>query len=192
MTADRATVLVVDDEPDLADLYADWVSGEYDVRTAHGGEEALEKLDDEVDVALIDRLMPELSGDEVLEAVRTEGLDCRVAMVTAVEPDFDIVEMGFDSYVVKPVDREELLGVVDRLLTRTTYDEQLRDLFALASKRAALEAQKPRTELEESDAYAELTDRLERLHDELDETVDDLDERDFEVTLRQLDIDDRS
>ena len=64
--AEEATVMLVDDEPTLVDLYETFLSGEYDVRTATGGTEALEVMDESVDVALLDRRMPELSGDEVL------------------------------------------------------------------------------------------------------------------------------
>jgi len=106
MSEQPPLVLVVEDEPDLADLYAAWLGDEYRVRTAYGGQEALDELDeadDEVDAILLDRRMPGLSGDEVLAAVRERGIDCRVAMVTAVEPDFDILKMGFDDYLVKPV-----------------------------------------------------------------------------------------
>ena len=81
-------VLVVEDEPDLADLYATWLKIDYSVRTAYGGEEAVEQLDDEIDVVLLDRRMPGLSGDEVLTKIRERGIDCYVSMVTAVEPDF--------------------------------------------------------------------------------------------------------
>ncbi len=87
MSDDLPLVLVVEDEPDLADLYATWLRGEYRVRVAYGGREALEKLDDEVEVVLLDRRMPDLSGDEALKEIRERGFDCRVAMVTAVEPD---------------------------------------------------------------------------------------------------------
>ena len=99
--SDRPVVVVVDDEPDLAELYTAWLGDSYDVRTAYGGEEAVELINADADVALVDRLMPEKSGDEVLSTVREQGYDCRVAMVTAVEPDFDIIEMGFDAYLVK-------------------------------------------------------------------------------------------
>ncbi len=187
MSESRPTILVIDDEPDLADLYAAWLTSEYDVRTAYGGEEALEAIDGDVSVALIDRLMPDLSGDEVLERIREQGYDCRVAMVTAVEPDFDIIGMGFDDYLVKPVRREDLQGAVESLLTRTNYDTQLREYFSLVSKRAALEAQKSDRELAESEAYAELTAEIEDLRDRLDETTSNLDANDFEVALRQLD-----
>ena len=80
----------------------------HDVRTAYGGEEALEKADEDVDLVFLDRQMPDMSGDDVLERVRERGLDCRVVMVTAVDPDFDIVEMPFDDYLTKPVMRDDV------------------------------------------------------------------------------------
>jgi DNA-binding response OmpR family regulator len=190
--SEMATVLVVDDERDLADLYAAWLSGEYDVRTAYGGQEALDTLNGDIDVALIDRLMPQVSGDEVLEQIRQSSYDCRVSMVTAVEPDFDIIEMGFDEYIVKPIRREELTGVVESLLSRSAYDSQLQEFFSLASKRAALQSQKGQHELENSEAYHQLTERVEQLRTELDRTAEDLSTRDFEVQLRKLNTDNPS
>ena len=164
-------VLVVEDERDLADLYATWLRGEYRVRVAYGGREAIEKLDSEVDVALLDRRMPDLSGDETLEAIREEGIECRVAMVTAVEPDFDIVEMGFDDYLVKPVSRESLTGTVENLLLRDTYDEGIQELFALASKKALLESEKDPATLDANEEYQELSERVAELRSDLDETL---------------------
>jgi DNA-binding response OmpR family regulator len=188
-TTEAATVLVVDDERDLADLYAAWLSQEYDVRTAYGGQEALDALDEDVDVALIDRLMPQVSGDEVLEHIREAEYDCRVSMVTAVEPDFDIIEMGFDEYIVKPIRREALVDTVESLLSRSTYDSQLQEFFSLASKRAALQSQKSQHELENSEAYSDLTERVETLRTDLDRTAENLSTRDFEVQLRKLNAD---
>ncbi len=190
MSDEPPTVLVVDDEPDLADLYADWLEADYEVLTAYGGREALDLLDEGVDVALLDRLMPEVSGDEVLEAIRSRDDECRVAMITAVEPDFDILEMGFDEYIVKPVGRDDLRSVVESLRSRATYDEQVQRFYALASKRAALETGKPPHELEESEAYASLTDQLDALRSDLDRTTDRMSPRDFEIQLRQIDVDD--
>lgn len=180
------TVLVVDDEPGLAELYAAWLAGDYHVRTAHDGREAIEEMSNDVAVALIDRMMPVHSGDEVLDRMRSAGYDCRVAMVTAVEPDFDILEMGFDDYLVKPVRRGELQEAVASLFSRTTYDTLVCDYFALVSKRAALETRKSTAELEANEAYAELLDRIEVLSDRLDRTVERFDTDDLEVTLRRL------
>ncbi|WP_254829468.1 response regulator transcription factor [Haloglomus salinum] len=180
------TVLVVDDEPDLTDLYAAWLDEGYETRVAYGGKEAIEAFDEDVDVALIDRLMPEMSGDEVLEHIRETGHDCQVAMVTAVEPDFDIIEMGFDDYLVKPILRDELLEAVQNLLSRVEYDNQLRDLYALVSKRAALVTQKSEEELSNSQEYQKLEAEIEELQAELDRTAMELTDDDFEVAFRKL------
>jgi DNA-binding response OmpR family regulator len=188
MTSDaqQRTILVVDDEPDLADLYAAWLDERYETRVAYGGEEAIELFDEDVDVALIDRLMPEISGDEVLERIRETGHDCQVAMVTAVEPDFDIIEMGFDEYIVKPILRDDLVESVENLLSRRDYDTQLQKLYALVSKRAALVTQKSEEELASSAEYQELEARIDDLQAKLDQTAAELEPDDFEVAFRKL------
>jgi DNA-binding response OmpR family regulator len=175
MTDEPPLVLVVEDEPDLADLYATWLQTEYRVRTAYGGEEAVDQLDDEIDVILLDRRMPGLSGDEVLEEVRERGIDCRVSMVTAVEPDFDIIEMGFDTYLVKPVQRDTLSETIEDLLTRNSYESGVQELFSLSSKKALLESEKSQSALADNEEYQELSERIEELREELDTTMDSLD-----------------
>ena len=187
MSEHSPLVLVVEDEPDLADLYAAWLENSYRVRTAYGGREALDQLDDDVDVVLLDRRMPGLSGDEVLDAIQERSIGCQVAMVTAVEPDFDVLEMGFDDYLVKPVTREELLDTVDDLERRSTYDAGVQELFSLASKKALLEAEKTDTELAENAEYQQLTERLESLRAELDTTIDEMSGRqEFETLFREF------
>jgi DNA-binding response OmpR family regulator len=176
MSDEGPLVLVVEDEPDLADLYATWLSVEYEVRTAYGGREAIELLDDVVDVILLDRRMPDLPGDEVLEVVRDRDLECRVAMVTAVEPDFDIIAMGFDDYLVKPVSKDDLRDTVDSLLLRDEYDEGIGELFSLASKKALLESEKGPEDLQTNDEYQHLTDRISDLRTNLDTTLQNLDD----------------
>ncbi|MFB6197897.1 MAG: response regulator [Halobacteriaceae archaeon] len=186
----ESTVLVVDDEKSLADLYAEWLASEYTVRTAYDGKEALDVIDDDVDVILLDRRMPDLSGDEVLTEIRNQGFECRVAMVTAVEPDFDVLEMEFDAYLTKPVSRDELFEIVDRLLAQATYEQDIQRYFALLSKRTALENEKPPEELEYSEEYAELLDELSRTEAELDTTLDEFNEGDFKSLFDTLDLDD--
>ncbi len=193
MSEPRPTVVVVEDEPDLADLYAAWLEDEYDAHPAYGGEDALELVDelDDVDVVLLDRRMPDISGDEVLTAMEDRDVDARVAMVSAVEPDFDIVAMGFDDYLVKPVAREALEETVSKLLLRDEYAVGVRELFSLASKKALLEAEKSAAELDGSEEYAELSARIEDRRSRLDETLDELSEQsDLSELYRDLDIDD--
>jgi DNA-binding response OmpR family regulator len=182
----RATVLVVEDEAPLVEIYARWLEGEYRVRTAQSGEVALERLDGSVDVVLLDRLMPGMSGDEVLETIGERGLNPRVAMVTAVEPDFDIVRMGFDDYLTKPIDRKELLATVERLLARASFADLEREYYALIEKQAALQSAKSTEELERNEEYAELRARVEALSEELDSVMPELDDGDFVAMVRDI------
>ncbi|ADQ67525.1 response regulator with chey-like receiver domain and winged-helix DNA-binding domain [Halogeometricum borinquense DSM 11551] len=187
MSADQPLVLIVEDEPDLADLYATWLREKCRVRVAYGGREALDELDDDVDVVLLDRRMPDLSGDEALTEIRNRGFECRVAMVTAVEPDFDIVAMGFDDYLVKPVSKEALEETVENLLRRNTYNDGVQELFSLASKKALLESEKDPATLEDNEEYQELDARLSKLREDLDETLQQFDEeRDIAAVYRDL------
>ena len=180
----ETTILIVDDESAVTDVYAAHLQDEYDVRTAYDGSEAVEKLDEDVDAVLLDRRMPGMSGDEVLEHIRDEGYECRVAMVTAVDPDFDILDMGFDDYVVKPVSRDDLYDTVDRLLTYTSYDDTFQEYFSLVSKRAALQTSKSQSALETNEEYQELTERINELEADLDDAMMDLDEGEFGALFR--------
>jgi DNA-binding NtrC family response regulator len=171
-----ATVLVVDDERAVADAYSAQLEVEYDVRTAYDGAAALETVDDAVDVVLLDRRMPSMSGDEVLDELRDRELDCRVIMVTAVDPDFDIVDMPFEDYLQKPVDRQDLYGAIERQLTVEEYDEQVDEYLELNTKMGLLEEEKPPQELAESESVQSMKERAESLKQELDQTVMEFDD----------------
>jgi len=180
-------VLIVEDEPEVAETYRLWLQDGYEVRVAQNGDEGLDKLDDEVDVVLLDRMMPGLSGDQVLELIREEALGCRVAMVTAVEPDFDILEMGFDAYLSKPIGSDQLEETIENLLDRSEYDDLLQEYYSLVEKQATLEATKSRVELADSEEYERLTSEIGALRDALADTLDGIeDDEDFIATVRRL------
>ncbi len=173
-----AHVLIVEDESDLAALYATWLPDEFSVTTTDDGNEALALIDDSVDVVLLDRRMPALSGDSILGTIRERELDCRIAMVTAVEPDFGVIEMGFDEYLVKPVSKADIRSVVDQLLLRSTYDDQLQEYFSLAAKKALLDTEKTDAELKAHSEYAALEDQLAVLRASVDDTLAELFDQD--------------
>jgi DNA-binding response OmpR family regulator len=163
------SVLVVDDEPESADLYADFLAQDYTVRTVYDGDAAIDAVRaDSFDVVLLDRRMPGTSGDEVLHTIRSEGFDCKVAMVTAVMPDFDILEMGCEDYLVKPVSMDDLQATVERLRILDAYDEKYQELSAKRIKRNVLQVEKRPGELASSDRYRALCDRVEELEAELE------------------------
>ncbi|QPV62583.1 response regulator [Halosimplex litoreum] len=159
MTTEPA-VLVVDDNRVVADTYAAFLTDEYAVEAVYDGEAALDAVGPGVDVVLLDRRMPGLSGEEVLARIEERVLDCRVVMVTAVDPAVDVVDLPFDEYVVKPIGRPELLAVVEEMHRRATYDDALRGFLALASKKATLEARVDEAELADSEPYQRVEERL--------------------------------
>ncbi|WP_459194423.1 response regulator [Halosimplex sp. J119] len=183
-TSTGPRVLIVDDEAEVADVYALRLREEYDTETAYGGEKALEVVDESVDVVLLDRRMPEVSGDDVLAAIRERGLDTRVIMITAVDPDFDIVDMPFDDYLCKPVQKGDLVAAIEQQLTASRYDERLTEYLEVTSKLALLEAEKSESELDASDDVTDLRERAERLRAEIDEALAEFD--DFEAAFNEI------
>jgi DNA-binding response OmpR family regulator len=162
------TVLVVDDEPEVTDAYALRLRQRYDdVRTAYGGEEALAAMDESVDVVLLDRRMP-FSGDKVLTELRDRGYDCQVVMITAVNPGFDIVDMPFDDYLCKPIEKADLFAAVDQQVAAASYDDPLSEFFSLTAKLAVLEAEQTPEQLEESSEYVRMQRRAAELREGLD------------------------
>lgn len=179
-------VLIVEDEPEVADLYRGYLAGDYDVTVANTGSEALELVDADIDAVLLDRRLPDTSGAEVLAELRERDLDCRVAMVTAVEPDVDIVEMGFDLYLVKPATRDDIQSAVERLGTRAQYDDVLRETAALVTKRAVLEAERTPAELRSSPEYDDLLDDIDALQADLDDLASAFSPDDYRMLFRDM------
>lgn len=184
--SDPPVVLIVEDEPDVADTYERWLQ-DYDVRRVETGDAALAQLDETVDVVLLDRMLPGMSGADVLDEIRSRGIDCRVAMVTAVDPSFDIIEMGFDEYITKPPDRVELRETVERLLHRATLDGDLQEYYSLVARRAALESEFAETHLESNEEYAELVGRIETHRAAVDDAMGDMaSDSDFVGAVREI------
>jgi len=172
---DRPVVLAVDDEKRVVQAFQIWLGDGYDVRIATGGHEALEKIDNTVDVVLLDRHMPDMSGDDVLERIREAEYDCRVAMVTAVAPEFEIVDMDFDHYISKPVDDSDLTMVVDRLLDIQSYDDALAELYRVTQKIAILEDEMTESRLDHHDQYASLVAERDRLREKTHDQIGEMD-----------------
>jgi DNA-binding response OmpR family regulator len=171
---ERANVLIVDDEERVAETYRIRLRDDYDVDVATGGREALEMVDEDHDVVLLDRRMPDVSGDEVLDEIRERDLSCKVVMVTAVDPDFDLVNMECDDYIVKPVEDNELHEAIDRALQIAAYGQRRQELGAKKLKRNVLDVEMHEEERKESEEYQTLEAEIADLEAEVDELEADL------------------
>lgn len=174
-------VLMVDDEKEVANAYALRLQGVAEVDTAHGGDDALsiiDNSDDPPDVILLDRHMPGQSGDDVLQSIRERDVRTRVIMVTAIDPGLDILELPFDDYLCKPVERDDLRIAVREQCQVLAY-ELLGEYFHLESKRAVIEAELPPDDLESHNQFQDLKSQIDdlkhrttRLLPEADELID--------------------
>lgn len=118
-----ATILIVDDEPDLCVLLSRWLTSEgYSCDTANDGQMAVQLLEQKkFDLVLSDFMMPGMSGIDLLTFVRCAFQDMAFLMVTAVDDRSTAVlalDLGAYGYVIKPFDRKEILISVVNALER--------------------------------------------------------------------------
>ncbi|MBX0328125.1 response regulator [Oscillochloris sp. ZM17-4] len=125
----QAHVLVVDDDPYVRDMLKHWLgSANYDVQFASLGREALTMVPKmNPDLVLLDVLMPDVDGLEVLDLLRSSGCDAAVVLTTAYGSEriaVNAMRRGADDYLRKPIQAEELQTVLNRNLERLRLRRQ--------------------------------------------------------------------
>lgn len=186
MDNELPTVLIVEDEEDLVDLYAAYLAEMAQTRQAGTGAEARELMAADVDVVLLDRRLPDMMGEELIPEFREQNPDVGIAMVTAVEPDFDILDIGFDDYLTKPVDKHALKELVHTLSTRSQYGSNVREYFSLLSKRAALLTTHAEDDLRDNPDYQALETHISERKSDVDTLLKNFSEEDYIAQFRQL------
>jgi two-component system phosphate regulon response regulator PhoB len=118
-------VLVAEDEPDIAALVAYQLTREgYRVETAGSGLEALEAVGREIpDLLVLDRMLPGLSGDEVLKQLKMEPATANIPVLVLTakreqEDRIEGLELGADDYLTKPFSPRELVLRAQAILRR--------------------------------------------------------------------------
>lgn len=167
----RTEVLVVDDDRMLADLFAEWVQEKWHCTAVNTGAAAVEAADGDTDVVLLDRQMPEMRGEAVLETLREAELSVQVMMVSGVSPDVDIVDLPIGDYLQKPADRPTLQSKIEGLLIRRTYHPVVQRFYNCARKIELLESHLGTADLADSEAYVRLKVRADELRQEADATL---------------------
>ena len=119
-----AKILIIEDEPDMVLGLKDNFEFEgYEVLTASDGQAGLERARSaKPDLVILDIMLPKLSGLEVCKALRGEGFEAPIVMLTARGQEIDKVvglELGADDYVTKPFSIRELLARVRAILRRS-------------------------------------------------------------------------
>lgn len=115
-------ILIIDDDVELVDLLSQYLASEGFITSAcHDGVSGLERAhSDDIDLILLDVMMPELNGFEVLKALGGK-YKTPVLMLTARGDDTDRIlglELGADDYLAKPFQHRELLARIRAILRR--------------------------------------------------------------------------
>ncbi|MDF2993978.1 MAG: response regulator consisting of a CheY-like receiver domain and a winged-helix DNA-binding domain [Microbacterium sp.] len=136
-------VLIVEDEPDLADPLAYLLRREgYEIEIAEDGAVALAAFHDRgADIVLLDLMLPGMPGTEVCRQMRLSS-HVPIIMLTAKDSEVDIVvglELGADDYVTKPYSTRELLARMRAVLRRRTPDDTDLDDRVLSGGRVTLD-----------------------------------------------------
>jgi DNA-binding NtrC family response regulator len=119
----KGKVLVVDDELDIREGLDTLLSLEgYTVELAINGAEGVRKIESRAyDLVLLDLMMPDRSGMDVLRDVRQRDRETPIFMITAygsVEAAVDALKLGANDYFSKPWDNEKLLIEIDRMISK--------------------------------------------------------------------------
>jgi DNA-binding response OmpR family regulator len=116
-------IMVVDDEKDIVDIVASFLESEgYTVHSALGGEECIESIKDiNPELLLMDVMMPDMNGWEVLRELKNRGVldKIKVIMLTVVkEPKQEYADLSpyVLDYITKPFNKIDLLKRVTRLI----------------------------------------------------------------------------
>lgn len=123
-----SNVLIIDDDVILSGLFQDYLEEEkFQVRTADNGTEGLQlALQGGFDIVILDVMMPDISGTEVLKAIRQQS-HVPILMFTAKGDDVDRImglEAGADDYVPKPCTPRELIARIKAILRRSELSRQ--------------------------------------------------------------------
>ena len=128
MNTPDAKILIIDDDRELGEMLAEFLSPDHlEVSACLSGEEGLEALRNETyDLLILDIMLPGINGLDVLKAVR-ERSEIPVIMLTARGDDVDRIlglEFGADDYLAKPFNPRELLARIKAILRRTRSYER--------------------------------------------------------------------
>lgn len=121
-------ILVIDDDKEIVELLGIYVQNEgYDLAKAYNGKEALSKLrTQKIDLVVLDVMMPEMDGYEVIKEIRKDS-QLPILMLSAKTQDVDKIKglvTGADDYVVKPFNPLEVMARIKSLLRRSYNTER--------------------------------------------------------------------
>ena len=127
----KKVICVVEDEKAINDLVAQYLKKEgYEVRSYYTYEEAIAHVqDDDVHLWILDIMLDDKSGFDLIEEIRLQGRDIPVIFMSARDKEFDRIsglEKGSDDYITKPFSPKELVLRVNNVIKRVYKNDNNR------------------------------------------------------------------
>jgi Response regulators consisting of a CheY-like receiver domain and a winged-helix DNA-binding domain len=126
MQQEAKKILVVDDEPKIVEVVQSYLeSNSYQVYKAFNGRQALQIFEKIApDLVILDLMMPEMTGEEVCQKLRTISRVPIIMLTAKVEEDevIDGFKLGADDYVTKPFSPRQLMARVEAVMRRITHE----------------------------------------------------------------------
>jgi two-component system response regulator HydG len=130
--AEKGTVLIIDDRPNMLSMLQSALDGRFDVLTSAGGREGLNLFRiAPTDLVVSDIRMPDMGGMEVLQEIKKEWPETEVILMTAyaeVDQAVQALKAGAYDYLTKPIDPEELVLTLEKALERKRLREKTEQL----------------------------------------------------------------
>ncbi|GEM_PF-3474744 len=175
MDEEKKKILIIEDDLDALKLYSEILKRDYEILTAEEGIKGLEIISPQIDLILLDRMLPNMRGEQVLNELRSnenpEISNIPVILLTALDADIDVIDLDFDSYLTKPISPEELRREIKEVISVNKYETGLDEYFSLINKKNALIESLGEENLRNNQKFIELSEEISSLEEELNENL---------------------
>ncbi|MFZ1288805.1 MAG: response regulator transcription factor [Melioribacteraceae bacterium] len=148
-----AKILLVDDEKDIVEFLQYNLEAEgFEVISAYDGESALEKMQENPDLVVLDVMMPKMNGYEVCRNIRLNEVynDVPIIFLTAKTSEFDELkgfDLGADDYIKKPISPKMLVARIKSKIKKLSYSDEKNQQNSSILKIGPLEINKEKFEV---------------------------------------------
>lgn len=120
-------ILVVEDDEDINNLLRNFLESEgHTVKQAFSGTEARFYLEEDIDLFILDLMLPGKTGEELISLIR-EKRDTPILVIsgkTSIEDKVKVLELGADDYIIKPFEKLEVLARIKVLMRRVKFQQE--------------------------------------------------------------------
>ena len=135
----KKNILIIDDDVEILKLLKDGLSGEYNVEVVSKGNQGLELLKSDIyDVCLLDLVLPDISGIEILQEIKNLPYEVSVIVITGyptIESAVETIKEGASDFVKKPFSIEEIKYLIQKVIKEKEMREEFKSLKSHLAER---------------------------------------------------------